>query len=836
MRARAILVPVVTAVLAAAILLLVARMLIPASAPPSIAPARAASPRLTSHLVFVVVDGLRYDVATDSRLMPQFSRAMKQRSSAEIWSGPVSMTSAAVLAYGTGRRGDIEQIVFNETAARTELEHVPGIVKRAGLGTAATGDVAWFSLYAGAWDHEHADPKGVAIEEDYNPEIFDAARRFFALRPRPAFTVVHFVTPDHQAHAHGTTSDKYRAHIHEFDGKLFALLGELPADTTVVVTSDHGANDRGTHGTDAPIQRRSPIFAYGPGIRGNQHPAEPLDQLDLADTFAHLLGVPAPAHGAGHVLADWLDVSPEARADAACESLGRVVRLAEASGIAGARPHLDACAAGSPSERVAGARAAATSLGARVMDATPAESSSKWLALLVLALVAAGVAAATRQGEATGELGLTVRVTGVALVELVVGVLLTLSIEKLPGELSLYLQAGLTTAGVLLMLLGFVRAPAAARWLERRDLAFAAAPLAVFAATYTKYTQPLAYLFVAFGGCCLVFAATAMRPRSPLGTATLRAKLRLFGALALLLALWPLGFHTERFVSDALFQTKDRATVVVAVALAAFVLERVWRRSHERAAARILPALALAVLVVASSRVRSSLPSFVGFLGWGTAPILGLVLWRRRRLAAELLFLVAFALVSRSVELVLLLVTVFVAEALGEACGAALDEPSRRVEPPRVAVVVALVALGFSLVFVQRLGVASGLDFTQIDFSAGTFASTSTSYLQIGGANATKHLLAALATLVALFGPLDARHRSFALRGLFAMELTRVIVLAAMLFACRRSFWTALRVMSDLPHALVAAVAASLACAWLLYEPAPGAGRDPLPEAATSAP
>jgi predicted AlkP superfamily pyrophosphatase or phosphodiesterase len=84
---------------------------------------------------------------------------------------------------------------------------------------------------------------------DYNAEIFAAAREFLRATPRPNVTIYQFVTPDHQAHACGVFSEKYRAHIRGFDKELEALLGEIPADTTVILTSDHGAAASGTHGT-----------------------------------------------------------------------------------------------------------------------------------------------------------------------------------------------------------------------------------------------------------------------------------------------------------------------------------------------------------------------------------------------------------------------------------------------------------------------------------------------------------------------------------------------------------------------------------------------------------
>ena len=50
--------------------------------PPSMAPQAAYGPPLTRRLLFVIVDGLRYDVATDGVRMPLFAKAMQTHTSA----------------------------------------------------------------------------------------------------------------------------------------------------------------------------------------------------------------------------------------------------------------------------------------------------------------------------------------------------------------------------------------------------------------------------------------------------------------------------------------------------------------------------------------------------------------------------------------------------------------------------------------------------------------------------------------------------------------------------------------------------------------------------------
>jgi len=51
----------------------------PAPAPAHVKARPAVGTRLAKHILFVVVDGLRYDIATDPARMPHFARAMREK-------------------------------------------------------------------------------------------------------------------------------------------------------------------------------------------------------------------------------------------------------------------------------------------------------------------------------------------------------------------------------------------------------------------------------------------------------------------------------------------------------------------------------------------------------------------------------------------------------------------------------------------------------------------------------------------------------------------------------------------------------------------------------------
>ena len=76
-------------------------------------------------------------------------------------------------------------------------------------------------------------------------------------------------------------------------GHLEDVVRLLPTDTTVLLTSDHGATDSGGHGGASDVETTAPLYAFGPGIAAGARVN--INQIDLAPTLSCLLGLPFPA-------------------------------------------------------------------------------------------------------------------------------------------------------------------------------------------------------------------------------------------------------------------------------------------------------------------------------------------------------------------------------------------------------------------------------------------------------------------------------------------------------------------------------------------------------------
>lgn len=778
---------------------------------------------LTKHLLFVVVDGLRYDIATNPELMPRFSEAMERNSSAEIWAGRVSMTTSAILSYGTGQRGQLEQVVNNLTPEPPPFNNWLENARSDGLVLMLVGDPAWARMYGPAFSEKRLDPKGVAIDFDFNDQTFRDTRELLAKRPN--FLVAHFVTPDHQGHAYGVHSERYLKHVHQFDRRLSDLLGEIAPDWTVVVTSDHGAADSGTHGADVPVQRRSPLYAYGPGITKNVHPKLPLDQVDLPNTLAALLGTTPPKQSRGQVLTDWLDITEAKRAAIACEDAERLFAYGEArlgdAAIQEAKQSLDRCKAqGSYKERELAARKVTAVVDTQIGLRTGLASQNA-LVLLMLSILASGIVAWFAVGKRL------LWSLPPALFLGAVGTWLVFSVERLPGHWPNVCRVALFIACNSLALAALVKPLwLAKRFEQTRWLAPTLLP-GLLVASYPANTQPESFVAVAVIGVlfCLLGPIGSSSRRSD-GWERLRVNRtalewpRLIVALLALLVVFPVGVHAESALPSWLF-VAERMPLSVAVGLIGCYGLSTRLDPHGKASLKT-STLVFGLLTVAACLVaRRYVPYQIGRAALILFPIIAFTtaLLGQRRFAT-LLGLAGFAWVSRDREWFALIPTLILAEAAGDAWRTRQQE-ARDSEPvgtrhevrrhtPGYFDIILGVTFVFGLLFVQRVGITGQLDFGGMDLAAGAFDDQHVPLWVVGTALSWKYILAEIIVVTAFLARLDLHSQRRILPALILTYLARVLALLLQLFFCGSSYWTALRVIGDLPFSLTGLGAVAL--------------------------
>lgn len=779
------------------ILLMVVRIVTPGP-PRAEIPARSPlSLPLTKKLALVLLDGVRFDVATDGRRMPRLAERFRANPSAELWAEPISMTSSAALVFGTGAHADIDLAIRNESSQPTLFEDLFTIARGAGLRTGTVGDPVWTELFPRSWDVTRAESHQLAIGISDDDAAFVKAEALRSIDPPVAVGVFHFGNPDHMAHGHGVGSATYETYIANFDRKLATFLDRFSNDTTVIVLGDHGATMAGIHGSDTPEQRRTFLVAHGPGLVAGPHPMPRVDDVDLAPTMTTLLGIAAPRHARGLPLVEWLAVGDVERASLACKALqGLTLSLDTSEGTTSA----PACDPGrSARERIAVAPSLARAIDARVDDLDSATQHGTFR----LSLFAAGATALLAfllffrvlPGPVLARAGL------VFALALVASVLVTAHLERLPG-------AWLTPARVALylvfnapLLLWIARGAETSRLLDRVPVLLALLLPGALAFTETHSALIESYLVSA------VIAAFVFTRGVPDAEGFPRPWSKDLWTNAphgvLLLGLAIVCIDAGNFVPTWLLAA-DRLQLGAAIgSVIAFAIVR-----QKRLRAPVGAVAALVVLAAASLVLRRVAPAVVCLSGWALlASASAIALLRRRRAIAELLVIASYAWVSRDLEIPLLLASYLVALRFGETI--ADDRPSR-------VLTLATIAFVFAWGYVQQVAIQMGIHFMHLDFGAGAFRDAGVSMPRIVFALVYKYSVARGFVLVGVLLPLAAARRLVVLRALVVLYGLRATVLVASLEAARHSFWTPVWVTSELPHVLLGLILVSGVTAYAL--------------------
>jgi predicted AlkP superfamily pyrophosphatase or phosphodiesterase len=115
---------------------------------------------------------------------------------------------------------------------------------------------------------------------------------------------VHFPDVDIAGHAKGWMSPAYMEQLAEADNAIGRLLGALPAETTIIFTSDHGGKAT-VHGSQIPEDMTIPWIVAGPRIPGRgRELRHTVRTVDTAATALFVLGLRPASAAAGVVVSE----------------------------------------------------------------------------------------------------------------------------------------------------------------------------------------------------------------------------------------------------------------------------------------------------------------------------------------------------------------------------------------------------------------------------------------------------------------------------------------------------------------------------------------------------
>ena len=281
---------------------------------------------VTTHIVVIVIDGLRLDI---SQQLPTLNQLRAQGADRSLLVGQPSFSLPGWTVIGTGAWQEQSGVTTNYYKDSITIDTMFEEAKRAGLTTALVGDAPWGQLYTSGVDAEHLMQELPDEYTNLDADLqFDKDTTDFALnvlQSKPNLMVIHLLSVDSTGHGWGGASSQYLQAAQNADSQVARIVAALDLnDTAVFVTADHGHLDRGGHGGWEPIVLQVPFVGVGQGIKPGQYPQT--QQTSIAPTVSVLLGTAIPAHNQGDVLFDELDAPDSLKAARAVDLATQVVQ------------------------------------------------------------------------------------------------------------------------------------------------------------------------------------------------------------------------------------------------------------------------------------------------------------------------------------------------------------------------------------------------------------------------------------------------------------------------------------------------------------------------------
>jgi hypothetical protein len=265
---------------------------------------------ITRRVVIVLIDGLRWDISTDTSLMPFLNKLRDQGASAVMHSHPPSFSQPGYATLLTGAWPDLNDgpsvnLDYSQIPVLTQ-DDLFSAAHRAGLRTAISS-YFWFEKLLPL----HAVDKSFYTSgEDARADQTVLYAALPMLAGDYQLVLIHLDQVDYASHHLGgplSPEGKLAAknidhYLHEIDAAL-----DLEQDTLVVL-SDHGQIDQGGHGGPDPVTLVEPFVMAGAGVRPAKYGS--IQMVDVASTIGALLGINIPATSQGAVQTDMLLLSP----------------------------------------------------------------------------------------------------------------------------------------------------------------------------------------------------------------------------------------------------------------------------------------------------------------------------------------------------------------------------------------------------------------------------------------------------------------------------------------------------------------------------------------------
>ncbi|HEX7668265.1 MAG TPA: alkaline phosphatase family protein [Polyangiaceae bacterium] len=210
-------------------------------------------------MLVLLVDSLRWETATDPRLMPNLVALRAGATFGKVKPTRDAVTVPCIRAAFTGEdRTRVLGFVSNFLKRSVGVDSLFTDLAHDGRRAVALSDSAFAQFGGVGLETRSNGDDGPNEVRDQNEAVGRAIALYAARDPRLgaayAVTVIHLTYTDHVAHEQGVGSREYEARFLAADREIARLSAAVAPEDTLVVMGDHGhdANGRHAFGLDVP--------------------------------------------------------------------------------------------------------------------------------------------------------------------------------------------------------------------------------------------------------------------------------------------------------------------------------------------------------------------------------------------------------------------------------------------------------------------------------------------------------------------------------------------------------------------------------------------------------
>lgn len=257
--------------------------------------------KLFKRLILIVIDGLRYDYA--KKYMTKTLNYCNSSLFIHTYSDPPTVTLQRIKAIATGTLPVFIEIGSNfDSVHSIQADNFIDNFKN----ITVVGDDTWNSLF------------GSIISQDFTVPSFDVHdidgvdQYIFSKLPEAInsyesdLIVGHFLGVDHAGHVFDYHSGIVKSKISKIDSFITnEIMPNVRDEDLLLVISDHGMTDSGSHGGASFEETSSFLYAYSPSQQLKQMTIGQINQIDICSTISLLFGFPIPLMNVGKIIPDF---------------------------------------------------------------------------------------------------------------------------------------------------------------------------------------------------------------------------------------------------------------------------------------------------------------------------------------------------------------------------------------------------------------------------------------------------------------------------------------------------------------------------------------------------